>query len=66
MTDPVTLDGEGSIGEFDEKRAENAVRELLIAVGEDPDREGLRETRGGSPARTGRYSRACGSSPRTS
>ncbi|MDI3418444.1 GTP cyclohydrolase I FolE [Streptomyces luteolus] len=46
MTDPVTLDGESSIGEFDEKRAENAVRELLIAVGEDPDREGLRETPG--------------------
>ncbi|MCL6737880.1 MULTISPECIES: GTP cyclohydrolase I FolE [Streptomyces] len=50
MTDPVTLDGEGTIGEFDEKRAENAVRELLIAVGEDPDREGLRET----PARVAR------------
>ncbi|MCX4411115.1 GTP cyclohydrolase I FolE [Streptomyces sp. NPDC059837] len=46
MTDPVTLDGEGVIGEFDEKRAEDAVRELLIAVGEDPDREGLRETPG--------------------
>ncbi|MFD5628802.1 MULTISPECIES: GTP cyclohydrolase I FolE [unclassified Streptomyces] len=46
MTDPVTLDGDGEIGEFDEKRAENAVRELLIAVGEDPDREGLRETPG--------------------
>ncbi|WP_393058935.1 GTP cyclohydrolase I FolE [Streptomyces sp. LN549] len=46
MTDPVTLDGEGLIGEFDEKRAEAAVRELLIAVGEDPDREGLRETPG--------------------
>ncbi|GGP74475.1 GTP cyclohydrolase I FolE [Streptomyces melanogenes] len=46
MTDPVTLDGEGPIGEFDEKRAEAAVRELLIAVGEDPDREGLRETPG--------------------
>ncbi|KIF75989.1 GTP cyclohydrolase [Streptomyces sp. 150FB] len=46
MTDPVTLIGEGPIGEFDEKRAENAVRELLIAVGEDPDREGLRETPG--------------------
>ncbi|WP_221359935.1 GTP cyclohydrolase I FolE [Streptomyces beigongshangae] len=46
MTDPVRLDGEGEIGEFDEKRAENAVRELLIAVGEDPDREGLRETPG--------------------
>ncbi|MER6189379.1 GTP cyclohydrolase I FolE [Streptomyces cyaneofuscatus] len=46
MTDPVTLDGQGSIGDFDEKRAEAAVRELLIAVGEDPDREGLRETPG--------------------
>ncbi|MFJ8941204.1 GTP cyclohydrolase I FolE [Streptomyces sp. NPDC102365] len=46
MTDPVTLDGEGTIGVFDEKRAESAVRELLIAVGEDPDREGLRETPG--------------------
>ncbi|WP_318210625.1 MULTISPECIES: GTP cyclohydrolase I FolE [unclassified Streptomyces] len=46
MTDPVTLDGEGTIGDFDEKRAEAAVRELLIAVGEDPDREGLRETPG--------------------
>ncbi|MFC8764647.1 MULTISPECIES: GTP cyclohydrolase I FolE [unclassified Streptomyces] len=46
MTDPVTLDGEGRIGDFDEKRAENAVRELLIAVGEDPDREGLKETPG--------------------
>lgn len=31
-------------------RAEAAVRELLIAVGEDPDREGLRET----PARVAR------------
>ncbi|MEV6354435.1 MULTISPECIES: GTP cyclohydrolase I FolE [Streptomyces] len=50
MTDPVTLDGEGTIGEFDEKRAENAVRELLIAVGEDPDREGLQQT----PARVAR------------
>ncbi|WP_328888415.1 GTP cyclohydrolase I FolE [Streptomyces sp. NBC_00316] len=46
MTDPVTLDGQSSIGEFDEKRAEAAVRELLLAVGEDPDREGLRETPG--------------------
>ncbi|WP_103502571.1 MULTISPECIES: GTP cyclohydrolase I FolE [Streptomyces] len=50
MTDPVTLTGEGTPREFDEKRAENAVRELLIAVGEDPDREGLRET----PARVAR------------
>ncbi|GHH85413.1 GTP cyclohydrolase 1 [Streptomyces sulfonofaciens] len=50
MTDPVTLAGEGPIGEFDEQRAQRAVRELLIAVGEDPDREGLRET----PARVAR------------
>ncbi|MDF3292177.1 MULTISPECIES: GTP cyclohydrolase I FolE [Streptomyces] len=50
MTDPVTLVDAAPAGEFDEKRAENAVRELLIAVGEDPDREGLRET----PARVAR------------
>ncbi len=50
MTDPVTLVDAAPVGEFDEKRAENAVRELLIAVGEDPDREGLRET----PARVAR------------
>ena len=35
---------------FDHERAEAAVRELLIAVGEDPDREGLVET----PARVAR------------
>jgi GTP cyclohydrolase I len=35
---------------YDQARAEAAVRELLIAVGEDPDREGLLET----PARVAR------------
>ena len=35
---------------FDAARVEAAVRELLAAVGEDPDREGLRET----PARVAR------------
>jgi GTP cyclohydrolase I len=34
----------------DERRIERAVREILLAVGEDPDREGLRET----PARVAR------------
>ena len=29
---------------LDKKRIENAVREILIAIGEDPDREGLVET----------------------
>jgi len=35
---------------FDQPRAEAAVRELLIAIGEDPDRPGLRDT----PARVAR------------
>jgi GTP cyclohydrolase I len=35
---------------FDQSRAEAAVRELLLAVGEDPDRQGLRDT----PARVAR------------
>ncbi|GCD91173.1 GTP cyclohydrolase I FolE [Nocardioides sp. LS1] len=35
---------------FDQERAEAAVRELLIAIGEDPEREGLLET----PARVAR------------
>jgi len=36
--------------DFDHARAEAAVRELLVAIGEDPDREGLAET----PARVAR------------
>ncbi|WP_313676030.1 GTP cyclohydrolase I FolE [Mycolicibacterium sp.] len=35
---------------FDQDRAEAAVRELLLAVGEDPERQGLKET----PARVAR------------
>lgn len=35
---------------FDHDRAEAAIRELLLAAGEDPEREGLRET----PARVAR------------
>lgn len=37
-------------GRVDHARAEAAIRELLLAVGEDPDREGLRDT----PARVAR------------
>ena len=37
-------------GPVDQERAERAVRELLAAIGEDPDREGLRDT----PARVAR------------
>ncbi len=47
----VSLDREPpALGPFDRERAEHAVRELLIAVGEDPDREGLLDT----PARVAR------------
>ncbi|CAN2225050.1 FolE GTP cyclohydrolase I [Candidatus Nanopelagicaceae bacterium] len=35
---------------YDQERAEKAVRELLLALGEDPDREGLQDT----PARVAR------------
>jgi GTP cyclohydrolase IA len=38
------------VGEFDHKRVEAAIRELLYAIGEDPERDGLRET----PARVAR------------
>ncbi|MBO0901347.1 GTP cyclohydrolase I FolE [Cellulomonas sp. zg-ZUI222] len=49
MTPPAVTGG-ASAGSYDEERAARAVRELLLAVGEDPDREGLRET----PARVAR------------
>ncbi|KQY50225.1 MULTISPECIES: GTP cyclohydrolase I FolE [unclassified Nocardioides] len=39
-----------SVPDFDHDRAEKAVRELLAAIGEDPEREGLRDT----PARVAR------------
>jgi GTP cyclohydrolase I len=52
MTDSIRPDDRapGDIPAFDQARAEAAVRELLAAIGEDPDREGLRET----PARVAR------------
>jgi GTP cyclohydrolase I len=34
----------GAKGEFDQKRAEKAITELLIAIGEDPNRDGLKDT----------------------
>jgi GTP cyclohydrolase IA len=40
----------GGIAEFDQPRAEAAILELLYAIGEDPTREGLRDT----PARVAR------------
>ena len=36
--------GDARLPEFDQPRIEKAVREILLAIGEDPDREGLRET----------------------
>jgi GTP cyclohydrolase I len=48
--DPVSLPGDVVVGEFDQASAEAAVRQLLIAIGENPDRDGLRDT----PARVAR------------
>jgi len=42
--------GMRAVGKVDQERAAAAVRELLIAVGEDPDRPGLQDT----PARVAR------------
>ena len=46
----ITQEPRPDIPPFDHARAEAAIRELLFAVGEDPDREGLIET----PARVAR------------
>ncbi len=48
--DPVSLGDPRPVGDFDAAAAERAVRDLLVAVGEDPDRDGLRDT----PARVAR------------
>jgi GTP cyclohydrolase I len=47
---PVTLPGETAVQPFDPEGAERAVRDLLVAIGEDPDRDGLKDT----PARVAR------------
>lgn len=49
MVDPIAM-SDRDLPAFDSQRAEKAIRELLLAVGEDPDREGLRDT----PARVAR------------
>ncbi len=50
MIEKITAEPRETIPPFDHARAEAAVRELLLAVGEDPEREGLRDT----PARVAR------------
>jgi GTP cyclohydrolase IA len=50
MVDPISLPEQAAVPEFDHARAEAAVRELLTAIGEDPDRDGLIDT----PARVAR------------
>ena len=47
--DPVG-EGQGAVAPFDHERAERAIKELLYALGEDPERDGLRDT----PARVAR------------
>ena len=62
---PVSADGR-AVRQYDAARAEAAVRELLIAVGEDPQREGLRDTPARVAAPIGRSSRDCSWTRRTS
>lgn len=50
MIDPISLPDKSAVAPYDFERAERAVRELLIAIGENPDREGLADT----PARVAR------------
>ncbi|MFC6287934.1 GTP cyclohydrolase I FolE [Nocardioides sp. GCM10027113] len=50
MTDPIHLPPRDDLPDFDHERAERAVRELLLAIGEDPERDGLKDT----PARVAR------------
>ena len=42
----ITAPSYDDVPPFDHRRAEAAVRELLLAIGEDPDRDGLRDTPG--------------------
>ena len=44
LADQVGPGGMRSVGPVDQERAAAAVRELLLAIGEDPDRPGLQET----------------------
>jgi GTP cyclohydrolase I len=48
--DPVTIAEDAPAGPFDAEGVERAVRDLLVAIGENPDRDGLRDT----PARMAR------------
>ena len=52
MVEPISLpDPDGAARRpYDQRRVERAVREILLAIGEDPDRDGLAET----PARVAR------------
>ena len=47
---PDTRHATPRIRKFNQERAEAAIRELLFAIGEDPDRDGLQDT----PARVAR------------
>jgi GTP cyclohydrolase IA len=44
VVDPIALPDEPVTVPFDHDRAAAAVRELLLAIGEDPERDGLRDT----------------------
>jgi len=47
---PVSIDPDSAVNAFDAAAVERAIRDLLVAVGEDPERDGLKDT----PARVAR------------
>jgi len=47
---PVSIDPSSAVSAFDAAAVERAIRDLLVAVGEDPERDGLKDT----PARVAR------------
>jgi GTP cyclohydrolase I len=42
--DPVLTGADGPVGEYNAEAVSKAIRDLLIAIGDNPDREGLRDT----------------------
>jgi GTP cyclohydrolase I len=50
VVQPISLPDAAAAPPYDGERVERAIREILIAIGEDPDRDGLKDT----PARVAR------------
>ena len=47
---PISIGSPGSTAPYNDAGVQQAIRDLLVAIGEDPDRDGLKDT----PARVAR------------